>query len=197
MIRAIAAAKADARSSALRARAALSAEERSARSASVRAALTSLPELQEARAVLAYASFGSEVQLDPWLEALLTRGTGVLLPYVEGGTLGVARVRDLDADLAPGYRGIREPVRSGRRPARADRVDAAVVPGVAFDAAGRRLGYGGGFYDRLLEHLPTATPVIGVAFRAQLIEDVPVEPHDVTVDILVVDDAVYRCRAAG
>jgi 5-formyltetrahydrofolate cyclo-ligase len=145
-----------------------------------------------ARAVLAYAAFGAEVDLDPVLRVLLRRGAGVLLPWVDGPTLGIARIRDLDADLAPGWRGVREPRVSGRRPARPDRVDAALVPLVAFDAAGHRLGHGGGHFDRLLARLAPGVPRIGVAFAVQQIPSVPSEAHDVPLDMVVTEAGVTR-----
>lgn len=186
------AAKTTLRSAVLAARAALPAEQRAAASAVVHRRLQGLPELRAARAVLAYAAFGAEVDLDPWLQALLATGAGVFLPWVDGQQLGIARVCDLDADLVPGWRGVREPRAIGRRPARPDRLDAVVTPGVAFDRSGRRLGYGGGHFDRLLSTLRPETPVVGVAFEIQIIDAVPTATHDRAVDVVVTEAAVYR-----
>ncbi|MGH8896399.1 MAG: 5-formyltetrahydrofolate cyclo-ligase [Egibacteraceae bacterium] len=186
------AAKTTLRSAVLAARAALPAEQRAAASAVVHRRLQGLPELRAARAVLAYAAFGAEVDLDPWLQGLLTTGAGVFLPWVDGQQLGIARVCDLDADLVPGWRGVREPRAIGRRPARPDRLDAVVAPGVAFDRSGRRLGYGGGHFDRLLSTLRPETPVVGVAFEIQIIDAVPTTTHDRAVDVVVTEAAVYR-----
>ncbi len=167
---------------------------RTAASAVIRSKLEALPELREARAVLGYAAFGAEVNLDPWLERLMSSGIGVFLPWVDGERLGIARVDNLHADLVPGWRGVREPRAIGRRPARPDRVKAVVTPGVAFDRAGGRLGYGGGHFDRLLAELTPSTPVVGVAFELQIIRSVPNEPHDRPVDVVVTECAVYRGR---
>ncbi|MGH8885072.1 MAG: 5-formyltetrahydrofolate cyclo-ligase [Egibacteraceae bacterium] len=186
------AAKTTLRSAVLAARAALPAEQRAAASAVVHRRLQGLPELRAARAALAYAAFGAEVDLDPWLQALLATGAGVFLPWVDGQQLGIARVCDLDADLVPGWRGVREPRAIGRRPARPDRLDAVVTPGVAFDRSGRRLGYGGGHFDRLLSTLRPETPVVGVAFEIQIIDAVPTATHDRAVDVVVTEAAVYR-----
>ena len=185
--------KAALRSAVLARRAAVPAAERAAASTAIREALEALPELVGCRAVLGYASFGSEVELDPWLAARIGDGWGVLLPFVAGEELGITRVFDLESDLVPGWRGVREPRASGRRPARPDRVDAVVTPGVAFDRACGRLGYGGGFFDRLLARLRPGTPVIGVAFEVQVVEEVPRGPHDLGVDAVVTEAAVYRC----
>lgn len=192
-----AAAKAAVRAQVLARRAALSGEERAEASATIRLRLESLPELAGCRAVMGFASFGSEVQLDPWLQARIDERCGVLLPYLEDGELGIARVFDLEADLVAGWRDLREPRRSGRRPARPDRLDAVVAPGVAFDRSCCRLGYGRGYYDRFLARLRPGTPVVAVAFEAQLVADVPVADHDRRVDAVVTEAAVYRCEAAG
>lgn len=71
-----------------------------------------------------------------------------------------------------------------------DHVDAVIVPGVAFTADGRRLGQGGGWYDRFLPRLRPGTPTIGVAFAPQLVDDIPTEPHDVVLDLVVTDAGV-------
>jgi 5-formyltetrahydrofolate cyclo-ligase len=184
-------AKAAVRTRMLAARAAMPAAERAAASAAIRARLEELPELRAARAVLGYAAFGSEVDLDPWLQALLDRGAGVFLPWVDGQHLGIARIDDLDGDLVPGWRGVREPRAIGRRPARPDRLEAVVTPGVAFDRRGRRLGYGGGHFDRLLATLPDVIPVVGVAFDLQVLDTVPTAPHDRAVSVVVTERAVY------
>jgi 5-formyltetrahydrofolate cyclo-ligase len=178
-----AAAKAALRSRVLAARADLPVTQRAAACATLHRRLLGLEELARARA---------EVDLDPVLRVLLRRGAGVLLPWVDGPTLGIARIRDLDADLAPGWRGVREPRVSGRRPARPDRVDAALVPLVAFDAAGHRLGHGGGHFDRLLARLAPGVPRIGVAFAVQQIPSVPSEAHDVPLDMVVTEAGVTR-----
>lgn len=68
-----------------------------------------------------------------------------------------------------------------------DQVDVILVPGLAFDAAGRRIGRGGGFYDRFLLRLPPATLSVGVAFEAQRIDEVPADPHDRRVDVVVTE----------
>lgn len=193
----VVAAKAAVRAEVLARRAALPGEERAAAGAAIRARLEALPELAGCRAVMGFAAFGSEVDLDPWLQARLDERCGVLLPFLDDGELGIARVFDLEADLVPGWRDLREPRRSGRRPARPDRLDAVVAPGVAFDRGCRRLGYGRGYYDRFLGRLRPGTPVVAVAFEAQLVAEVPVTDLDRRVDAVVTEAAVYRCEAAG
>jgi 5-formyltetrahydrofolate cyclo-ligase len=187
--------KAQLRSRLLAARSGLGTPGRADATARIHERLLTLPEVAEARVLIGYAAFGSEVSIDAVLGAALDRGAGVLLPWVEGDELGIARIRDLAADLAPGWRGVREPRASGRRPARPDRVEAALVPGVGFDRRGNRLGYGGGHFDRLLARLSPQTPVIGVAFDVQVLDSLPVERHDVPVDIVVTESVILRPEA--
>jgi 5-formyltetrahydrofolate cyclo-ligase len=71
-------------------------------------------------------------------------------------------------------------------------LDAAVVPGSVFDAAGRRCGYGGGFYDTYLPRLREGVPRIGLAFELQLVDDLPCEPHDLPVHVVVTESRVLR-----
>jgi 5-formyltetrahydrofolate cyclo-ligase len=95
-------------------------------------------------------------------------------------------VRDIDVDTAPGHRGIPEPRPDVSR-VTVEAIDWVLVPGVAFDLAGGRLGYGGGFYDRLLPLLRPGTPRIAGAFDAQVVAHLPAAPHDLPVDCIVTE----------
>ncbi|MBA2529787.1 MAG: 5-formyltetrahydrofolate cyclo-ligase [Euzebyales bacterium] len=153
--------------------------------------LARLPELAGAEAVLCYAATGVEVDVDAFTCELLAQGARVHLPWVDGERLGVAEIGGLD-EVAAGWRGVREPPPGRRRPMRADRLDAVVAPGVGFDSAGRRLGHGGGHYDRLLARLRRGAVVVGVAYDEQVIEAVPAEPHDRRVDVVVTPTRTLR-----
>ncbi len=132
------------------------------------------------------------MRTDELLWRVLSDGKALLLPRVERGGLGLYEVRDLAADLEPGTWGIREPKPARCPPADPGRVDFALVPGVAFDREARRLGYGGGFYDRLLAGgLPEATPLVSGAFGVQIVDEVPVDPHDAPVDLVVTEGSIY------
>jgi 5-formyltetrahydrofolate cyclo-ligase len=164
--------------------------ERARAAAAIRSRLAARDDVRSARTLLAFAAFGSEVDLDPLLEDLIARGVGVFLPFVERMSppdMGIARVKDLSADLTPARMGIREPDPVRRRAARVDRIDVVIVPGVAFDASGRRIGYGGGFYDRLIPRLRPGTPVIAAAFALQVVPEVPETAHDVRVHAVVTE----------
>lgn len=144
--------------------------------------------------VMAYAGFGSELQTDEFMLHSLDQGKTLLLPRVNRRkrALDIYEVRDPGRDLEEGTWGIREP-----RPDRCARVDPDIidfvlVPGLAFDAQGGRLGYGGGFYDRLLAStLSTRTWLVAGAFEAQMVDQVPLDEHDVPMDVVVTEDGHY------
>ena len=141
------------------------------------------PEILAAATVAAYLSFGTEPGTGPLLSALAGRGTRVLLPVL---------LPDDDLDwaeqepgglLGPGHRGLREP--TGRRlgAGAIAAVDAVVIPGLAVDRRGVRLGRGGGSYDRALARIARGTPVLLLLYDGEVLEHVPEEPHDRRVDV--------------
>ena len=185
-------AKAALRRAVLLRRDALSGEERALLSARIVTAILDLPTYQTADAVLAYASFGTELHTDELLRRVLDDGKELVLPRVERGGLGLYVVRDPARDLAPGTWGIREPEPDRCPPADAVGVGFALIPGVAFDRRATRLGYGGGFYDRLLaDGLSEGTPLVSGAFEVQIVDGVPTDPHDAPVDVVVMEKGGY------
>ncbi|NCO84597.1 MAG: 5-formyltetrahydrofolate cyclo-ligase, partial [Nitrospirae bacterium] len=93
-----------------------------------------------------------------------------------------------------GYMGILEPSASKERLTGLDDMDLIIIPGAAFDASGNRLGYGAGFYDRLLTGMKKIIPVIAPAYEEQIVEKIPSEPHDVKVSKIVTDKRVIECE---
>lgn len=140
---------------------------------------------------LGYAATPEELPLRPWLTRRLAEGGRLALPRVRGRELEVVEIHDLTADLVPGYRGIAEPSGPACAPGS---LGALVVPGTAFDGRGGRLGQGGGHVDRLLARVDGAATSIGVCFAVQLVDAVPSEPHDHTVDIVLTERGVAADR---
>jgi 5-formyltetrahydrofolate cyclo-ligase len=166
---------------------------RQAAGAAVAGRIVALPELAKARVVLGFASFGTELPADPVMSWVLSSGRRLLVPYVDGETLRAAEISSLE-DMAPGYRGIREPVeRTAIDPAGAG---AALVPGVAFDEGGHRLGYGGGFYDAFLAGLDPSIPRVGLCFDLQIVDGVPTGEDDESVGVIVTERRVVRAKNA-
>ena len=188
------------REQALAARDALSAEARFAASEAIAATIVALPTYAGARTILVTLPFRNEWDSRRIVVHALAQGKTVVSPRVDPSArmLTLHRIVDLARDVAPGYRDIPEPL-SHCPAVAADAVDWVLVPGVAFDAHGRRLGYGGGYYDRLLPLLPSRAPRIAAAFEAQIVPAVPFGPHDLTVDAIVteariVDPGTARVR---
>ena len=144
--------------------------------------------------VMAYASFGSELQTDGFMRHVLYQDKTLILPKVDRqrGVLDVYRVRDPARDLRVGTWGIREPGPDRCARVDPDSIDFVLVPGLAFDPRGGRLGYGGGFYDKLLADVlsPCAWLVAG-AFEGQMVEKVPEDEHDVSMDVVVTENGHY------
>ncbi len=152
--------------------------------------LLALAEVRDAATVMAFSSFGSEVDTRPVLERLLAEGRVVVLPRVEGGRIVPVELRP-DSRLTPASFGALEPEGDPIPP---EAIEAVVVPGLAFDRHGYRVGYGGGFYDRFLPLLRDEVPRVGVCFALQLVEEVPHGPGDVPVGLVVTQEEVIRCR---
>ncbi len=168
----------------------LSRQEIEAKSLAIAQNFSRLEAYQKARTIMVFVSFGSEVDTRPLVEKSLAAGKAVLVPRTvkEKRELIPSRLLDWDKDLSPGEYGIMEPLPQRTRPRDPESIDLLMVPGVAFDHSGRRLGYGGGYYDRFFSRLNPDIPLAAVAFELQLVEHVPVESWDRRVDILVTEE---------
>lgn len=159
-------------------------EERAAASALARDLLKQQARWREARTILFYAPLPEELDIWPLLGEALSAGKIVALPRYDSqsGTYCACDVRHPERDLRPGQFGILEP--TGDCPQFVlNRLDFVLVPGVAFDLRGCRLGRGKGFYDRLLPAVRGVT--CGVAFDEQVFRDLPSAPHDVHVNCIL------------
>jgi 5-formyltetrahydrofolate cyclo-ligase len=172
-----------------RARAAIPAAERGRLAARIESRVLTVPGLAEARTVLVFYSFGSEPETDVLVRRLHARGKRLLLPYLAEGGMEAAEVRVTDELVPSGY-GPREPTR--RVPVEPAEVEAVIAPGLAFDRRGCRLGYGGGHYDRFLARLGPGAVRVGVGFAAQLVDELPAEPHDERLHWIVTDAEVVE-----
>ena len=145
----------------------------------------SRPELSAARTVAAYVSLGTEPGTGPLLAALADHGVRVLLPVLlPDGDLDWAAL-DPTEPLAPGPRGLQQPTGPRLGNAAIATADVVLVPGLAADRRGARLGRGGGSYDRALARVPSATPVLLLLYTAEVFEHIPEEPHDRRVDVVL------------
>jgi len=147
-----------------------------------------LPEVRGAKVVMAFSSFGSEVPTGPIIERLRRLGVLVALPRIEGADLVAVPYAPGDP-VRPTSFGAVEPIGPERIDAAS--VDVVGVPGVAFDRRGRRIGYGGGYYDRFLKGLPAFT--VGIAFGLQVVGDhLPAGSFDLPVRAIVTEGETIR-----
>jgi 5-formyltetrahydrofolate cyclo-ligase len=170
----------------------LTAEEIAASSERIAARAWALPALQEAEVVLLFASIRSEVRTEALIRRCLENGQDVALPKVrsEERRLDLYLVTDLERDLRPGVWNIPEPDPDRCPEVMPRDLDFVFTPGLAFDLRGNRLGYGGGFYDKLLAQVrrdlwPEA--VAALAFEVQLVSDIPHKPKDIPVPQIVTE----------
>ncbi|MBI3480896.1 MAG: 5-formyltetrahydrofolate cyclo-ligase [Nitrosomonadales bacterium] len=174
----------------------LPADARAAHSAAITAHLLQLPAYRQADSVLGYMNFGAEFASELWVRRVLAEGRRLALPRVNRHTnqLDLYWVDDLEGQLAAGLWGIREPVvERCERLNSLNEVEFALLPGVAFTRHGVRLGYGGGFYDKLLSHM-TPRPTLAVAaFALQIVEQIPQEATDVNVEWIVTEEETIAC----
>lgn len=174
------------RKAVLQKRDALSPEDRAASSRAIGENLTGLSVWPGKGVVLFFHSFRSEVETRPMIENALRAGLPVGLPRMAPeGKLQLFMIKDLAEDLEVNAIDIPEP-RIDLPSANPTELGIVIVPGAAFDPEGYRIGYGGGYYDRLLVCAPQAHR-IAVAFELQRVPALPRGPHDVPVDILVTE----------
>ena len=159
--------------------------------------IAALDAYREARVVLLTLPYRSEWDAMLLVRAALAAGKLVAAPRVDTAArmLQPLRIADADRDVEPGYRGIPEP-RAGCETIEFPTIDWVLVPGIAFDESGRRLGYGGGYYDRLLPLLPRSAARVAGAFETQVVAEVPAAPHDAAVDWIITEERLIRCARA-
>lgn len=170
----------------LAARDAIPAHDRVVDSDAIARGLEALPSFAAARTVLLTLPFGSEWNTLPLAALALREGKRVVMPRVDRAArmLRLHAIGDPQSDVVAGYLDIPEP-RDSLPAVGPETIDWVLVPGVAFDARGRRLGYGGGFYDRLLPLIPASAARIAGAYDLQIVDEVPAGAHDRRVDCIV------------
>jgi 5-formyltetrahydrofolate cyclo-ligase len=172
------------------ARDSLSPEIRRTKSREIGSRLSQLPEYRAASVILFFASFRSEVDTVPMIRQALAMGKRAVLPKVKGKELALFEIRDFDADVSAGAWGILEP--HEKNPVALDSMDLIIVPGLAFDERGNRLGYGAGFYDKLLAAFTKTT--MALAFEVQVVPNVPAAAHDVPIQKIVTEKRIITAQ---
>ncbi len=174
--------------------------DKDALSARIMARFMALPEYGAAATVMFYVDARSEVRTRQALPAALASGKRIVVPYCVNNELELFRLTSMD-ELSIGMYGIPEPKAELRalpgQKVEAAELDLVMVPGVAFDRRGARMGNGVGYYDRLLARVRRARPdarLVAVAFECQLFPEIPTQPHDIFMDAIVTEQATYDLR---
>ena len=147
--------------------------------------------------MLCYAAIDGEVDTSPILSQALADGKRVAVPVAlrRGSRLVPVEIRDSRKDLSSrGLFGVPQPARTAGRQVPPEKLEFILMPGVAFDRRGRRLGRGRGYFDRFLSQVPASVPRVGLAFGFQVVRAVPFEPHDQPVRMVITDKEVIRCE---
>lgn len=161
-------------------------------SRTITAKLLVTPEYAKAGTVLAYMSIGSEFDTAEFIRDVLASGKILALPKVNRAKkiLDIYRVKNPIADLSPGVWGIAEPDDAKCRRIDLSEVDFVLVPGLAFDPAGNRIGYGGGYYDKLLATRDRQICLTAAAYSMQMLPAIPSLPHDLKLDAVVTEISI-------
>lgn len=165
---------------------------------SAAAHMLSLPEWQEARTIFLFLHMPrGELPTSELATAAIEAGKRVAAPVITGRGIMEAHAFEDLSQVTPGAFGIRAPDPSRHPLVPPSEIDLVVVPGLAFDRHGFRLGRGGGYYDRYLGRLSTATVKVGWTAQPFLFDRLPIHPHDVPVDVIVTDQEVHRVCLGG
>lgn len=159
-----------------------------------------MPQYRDAHCVMWYVDVRDEVRTRHALPEALTQGKKVIVPYCVDGELELFWLESMD-ELELGMYRILEP-RAELRSVQEKKVlpqelDFVMVPGVAFDREGGRTGHGKGYYDKLLQHARPDAPLVALAFECQIFPEIPMQPHDIFMDAVVTEEAVYPGRGRG
>ncbi|HWP48905.1 MAG TPA: 5-formyltetrahydrofolate cyclo-ligase [Candidatus Limnocylindrales bacterium] len=161
--------------------------------------LWTLPEFINAQVILFYIDVRSEVRTRNYIPKAMALGKKVIVPYCVGDELSLFPLESME-ELEIGAFKILEPKKELREKAEKQydvkNVDLIIVPGVAFDKRGGRMGHGWGYYDKLLHKAKPETPKVALAFECQLFDELPMDPHDIFMDKIITEKEVYDCRAA-
>jgi len=152
-----------------------------------------MDEFRNAQNILFYVSYDNEVHTHEMIKTTLAHGKNVVVPFsdLKNKRIIPAEIHAWN-DLAPGAYGILEPKKECIQEVDLGTIDFILAPGVAFDIHGHRIGHGMGYYDRLLQNSQNARHV-GLAFELQIVKEIPVEKHDVAVDMIVTEKRILRC----
>lgn len=179
----------------LRKRDGIKPEKKHVKEASIRKRLYASADFRKAKSIMFYASFRSEAATMPCIIHALKLKKMVLLPLVDRKrkTLRIFQISEL-SELGPGFMGIPEPKVKRTQERHMNDLEVVIVPGAGFDSEGNRLGYGAGYYDRLLSKAKRDITKIALAFEEQIVPKIPGEKHDIKMDKILTDKRTINCN---
>ncbi len=173
----------------------ISPEDRDKKAAEIIRRLFNTPDFKNAKSILLYASFKSEVDTVGYLNSAIKLGKKIAVPLVDkkASRLRLYEIKDA-SELQSGFMGIPEPAVLEGREKRLKDFDLVIVPGVGFDLYGNRLGYGAGYYDKLLSDSEAQIVTIALAFEEQIVSEIQGEGHDVKMDKIITEKRTIDCK---
>ena len=147
-----------------------------------------MEEFKKAKCVMFYVSKHYEVSTHDMIDESIAMGKKVVVPITlkEEKMLKPSELKDRKTELVEGHYGVHQPHEKHIRPVSLEEVNLMLIPGLAFDRSGHRLGHGGGYYDRFLEKMPPTVFTVGLAFGFQVVDELPRYPTDIPVNKLLI-----------
>ncbi len=182
------------RSEILNKRKSLSKEEVNDKSSSIAKLLFSTEQYKSSKYIMCYIDFRNEVKTEEIIKTALKDGKNIIIPIsvVETRQLLLSQLLDYDKELEAGTYGILEPKKEFIREVAPEVIDLVLIPGVAFDRHGYRIGYGGGYYDRFLTRIDDSIPKIALAFELQMVSHVSKGKYDIPVDYIITESDIIK-----
>jgi len=154
-------------------------------------------EYKDSNTIFIYYPFRKEIDTRKIIKDALAKNKKVVLPKVSGSEIKLFFLTDAKKELKPGVFGILEPDSSFCLKADLKNIDLVIIPGLCFDLNFNRIGYGGGFYDRILEKLSTKVKIVALAFDLQIFNNIPACLHDKKIDMIITESNIYRDFTIG
>jgi len=159
--------------------------------------LRTLPAFARAETIMTYLHLPEEVRTNRVVEWARESGKRLVVPYCDKPGLGLF-LHECPTELLPGVYSVLEPTEfwksQSERRVLPEQLDVILVPGAGFDRGGGRIGYGKAYYDNFLKTVPSRVPTIGLAFECQMVDAIPLEPHDRRVDYIVIEREVIETK---
>jgi 5-formyltetrahydrofolate cyclo-ligase len=172
----------------------LTGEERILYDSLIHESLLYLPEFIQAQTVMTYLSFSGEVNTFCLAKSVLEQGKNLIVPRVQSDPRNLipCHIISLEGRLIPNQYGILEPDVNHYRPVPPGNIDLHVIPGLAFDRKGYRLGHGGGYYDRFLTQISRHAFTVGLCYNCQMLESIPIDSWDIPVQCIITEKEILH-----